>query len=39
MLPPRIAAGRGPEALAIHPANHTIYVANSGDGTLSILPE
>jgi DNA-binding beta-propeller fold protein YncE len=31
--------GRGPEAIAIDPENNTIYVTDSGDGTVSILPE
>jgi hypothetical protein len=36
---PKAAVGRMPTAVAIDPANHTIYVTNSGDGTVSVLAE
>jgi DNA-binding beta-propeller fold protein YncE len=34
-----VAVGSGLAAIAIDPANNTIYVTDSGDGTVSILPE
>jgi hypothetical protein len=36
--PPRVAVCREPKTVAIDPTNHTIYVTNSGDGTVSVLP-
>jgi DNA-binding beta-propeller fold protein YncE len=36
-LPPEIVVGSQPTALALDPANHTIYVSNNGDGTLSLV--
>jgi DNA-binding beta-propeller fold protein YncE len=36
---PRVAVGTSPYYAAVDHANHTIYVTNSGNGTVSILPE
>lgn len=36
-LPPEIVVGSEPTALALDADNHTIYVSNNGDGTLSLV--
>jgi DNA-binding beta-propeller fold protein YncE len=36
-LPPEIVVGSEPTALALDAGNHTIYVSNNGDGTLSLV--
>lgn len=35
--PPEVITGTGPDDLALDPANHTIYVPNFFDGTVSLL--
>jgi DNA-binding beta-propeller fold protein YncE len=35
--PPTTATGLGPRALALDPANHTVYTANVGDASSSIV--
>jgi YVTN family beta-propeller protein len=37
-MPPTIATALGPRALALDPAKHTVYTANIGDATSSIVP-
>lgn len=32
-----IATGKAPNAIAVNPGTHTIYVANSGSGTVSVI--
>ena len=36
---PQFAVGGSPEDLAVDPANHTVYVSNSLDGTVSMVAE
>jgi DNA-binding beta-propeller fold protein YncE len=37
LLAPRFAVGSAPEALALDAADHTVYISNSGDGTVSVV--
>ncbi|MBA3832589.1 MAG: YncE family protein [Chthoniobacterales bacterium] len=34
---PRVAVGASPQALAVNPDNHTVYVANTDDNTVSVI--
>jgi YVTN family beta-propeller protein len=36
-MPPLISVGNGPEFLAVNPVTDTIYVANTGSGTVSVI--
>ena len=32
-----VKVGKGPDGIAVDPATHTVYTANAGDGTVSVI--